>query len=678
MKKIKLLTLLAALVCAGSMWADVAVNGKLPNAFSVSATKVVYFSQGNLQYQGSTGSWRFAEHQYTYIGNNAGNTAPSADQTAWIDLFGWATSGWDNGNRNAYQPYSTSTTNSDYGVAATKSASETLTSDYANGDWGVYNSASLGSGWRTLTKNEWYFLFFDRYTSGTVNGTSKARYTEAKILTNGSGTNGLTYNICGIILFPDDFDGSKTYSGVTWGTINNTSDWGTTCTTAGWAALENAGCVFLPAAGYRAGTTMWEAGSRGFYWYSTVEYTEQADCLFFQSNYVAPQAYERRHKGISVRLVSETAPVKPAATVTSAPTAKEETISYNMSAKVLFNAGTASGGTMKYQVTTTNSKPATNEGSWSNSPDNKSAVGTYYLWYYVKGDSQHSDSEVFGPVTKAIEKGNRSFTAPTRYDGYYTLVWNGNPQTLYNAGSNTHTATLYYMVTESSTAPSKSDEGWATTIPQKTEIGTYYLWYYLDGGANYNDTEVNATGLDKTIVKATVNYTAPTAKTIAYDGDSHQLVNPGTSSNGTVEYRIGSGEWSTTVPSASEIGPYSINWRVMADDQEHYNNWTPSTALASRIAAPIASITTSGDVTTFYTDYNDDLINAWVNGSTLKLLQSIDIQSCRWLTGKGNITLDLNGFGIRYTYSQNDPLYDLRDNTSLTIIDSNPTADTVS
>ena len=53
MKRIKLLPLLTALLCATTTWATVVVNGQLPGAFSVSSTKQVWFSQGNLQHSGA-------------------------------------------------------------------------------------------------------------------------------------------------------------------------------------------------------------------------------------------------------------------------------------------------------------------------------------------------------------------------------------------------------------------------------------------------------------------------------------------------------------------------------------------------------------------------------------------------------------------------------------------------
>jgi len=66
----------------------------LPAKFSVSSTKQVYFSKGNLQYVGTT--WRFAEHQYDYFGPNqyeghidlftsSGYSSPN-DDDSWYTL----------------------------------------------------------------------------------------------------------------------------------------------------------------------------------------------------------------------------------------------------------------------------------------------------------------------------------------------------------------------------------------------------------------------------------------------------------------------------------------------------------------------------------------------------------------------------------------------------------------
>ena len=132
-----------------------AVNG----LFSVGEGRVVCFSRGNLQYQASTGTWRFAEQQHQYIGYS--NSDIAADYNGWIDLLGWGTSGWDGAGASC-QPWSSSDDYSTYGPVGEFN----LTGDYSNADWGVYCAIANGGGkaglWRTLSREEWDYLFFSR------------------------------------------------------------------------------------------------------------------------------------------------------------------------------------------------------------------------------------------------------------------------------------------------------------------------------------------------------------------------------------------------------------------------------------------------------------------------------------------------------------------------------------
>ena len=91
----------------------------------------------------------------------------------------------------------------------------------------------------------------------------------------------------------------------------------------------------------------------------------------------------------------------PKATVTTAPTAKTGVKAGENAA--IINAGVASGGTMMYKVTTTNTKPTTTDGFSATVPTAQSlAAGTCYVWYYVKGDATHADSEIAGSVSVTI------------------------------------------------------------------------------------------------------------------------------------------------------------------------------------------------------------------------------------------------------------------------------------
>ena len=92
-------------------------------------------------------------------------------------------------------------------------------------------------------------------------------------------------------------------------------------------------------------------------------------------------------------VVTVKAATLPAATITTAPKATASVAAG--SATDLVTAGVADGGTMMYQVTTTNAKPTTTDDFSATVPTAaKLAGGTCYVWYYAKGDTEHSDSEI--------------------------------------------------------------------------------------------------------------------------------------------------------------------------------------------------------------------------------------------------------------------------------------------
>lgn len=188
------------------------VNG----LFSIDATHQVYFAKGNLQ--NINGEWRFAEHQYDYLGTYS--------SSAW-DFFGWST---DNTTNNFGM--STSTSSSDY------------SGDFV--DWGT----TIGDGqtWRTLSYQEWHHVIWDRRNAETKRGFATV------------------CNKHGMVLLPDVWihpAGCPVFnSGFDSWTRNRYNE-----TT--WPLMEAAGAVFLPAAGYRFGTEVDYVGTYGIYWSST-------------------------------------------------------------------------------------------------------------------------------------------------------------------------------------------------------------------------------------------------------------------------------------------------------------------------------------------------------------------------------------------------------------------------
>ena len=127
-------------------------TGVLKGEFSISQTKKIRFSQGNLQYQATTKTWRFAENQYDYIGNYNAKIAETYD--GWIDMFGWATSGYNDKMPTMNDDYDFNYIDEFVNIAGT------------NSDWGVYNAISNGGNkaglWRTLTIEEWQYILEER------------------------------------------------------------------------------------------------------------------------------------------------------------------------------------------------------------------------------------------------------------------------------------------------------------------------------------------------------------------------------------------------------------------------------------------------------------------------------------------------------------------------------------
>ena len=96
----------------------------------------------------------------------------------------------------------------------------------------------------------------------------------------------------------------------------------------------------------------------------------------------------------SVTATSDAVPAKEPATVMTAPTGAA--IVGVGKTTVLVSGGVADGGTLWYAVTTTNTKPTSTAGFSDAVPTAETikASGTVYVWYYVKADDTHSDSEI--------------------------------------------------------------------------------------------------------------------------------------------------------------------------------------------------------------------------------------------------------------------------------------------
>lgn len=259
-------------------------EGTIKGLFSVNAINQVCFSQGNLQYQATTNTWRFAENQWDFVGNETegtvyeggikcNNKLVAQNYSGWIDLFCWGTSGYNHG-AVYYQPWSTGFSGQYYYAYGNSEKNLYDAKDDGSmkgqADWG-YNAICNGGnqengGWRTLKADEWSYVFDTRTTVSGI------RY--AKSTVNG---------VSGIVLLPDDWN-SSIYS------LNNTNlgdaDYSSNVISSDdWTnVFEVKGAVFLPVTGCRTGANFGDA-DKGFYWSSS--YSELGKGYYGTTSYNA-------------------------------------------------------------------------------------------------------------------------------------------------------------------------------------------------------------------------------------------------------------------------------------------------------------------------------------------------------------------------------------------------------
>ena len=215
-----------------------AVNGQ----FSVSDTKKVYFSQGNLQY---VGTWQFAELQWERFG---------ADQRDdHRDLLGWGTKS---------NPNNVSGNDSDYSWS----------------EWGENTITNGTTGYRTLTAEEWGYLLRREGKSAlaTVNG------------------------VHGIVFLPDSWSlpGGCSF------TAGDGSGWTTnTYTVWQWTSMETNGAVFLPCVGLRDNEKVQYIDEFPNYWSSSEHNAESASILDYSGSIKVAVCPKRG--GVGVRLVKD-------------------------------------------------------------------------------------------------------------------------------------------------------------------------------------------------------------------------------------------------------------------------------------------------------------------------------------------------------------------------------------
>ena len=313
----------------------------------------------------------------------------------------------------------------------------------------------------------------------------------------------------------------------------------------------------------------------------------------------------------------------------------------------LITAGSTSDGTLEYSLDNV---------TYSTDIPTGTAYGEYTIYYKVTGNDNIEDvSESHFTVTIAKPYATYS-QLPTGEQG---LEYDGTDQVLVVAGSSDYGTILYSLSEDSGfDADTGSIVG--------NDAGTYTVWYYIQSTNNdYDDSEKASLEVTISPKKADTYTSSPEAKDdLVYDGDSHNLVEEGSSNEGTVLYSLDeNGEFTSTIPTGINAGTYTVYYKIKATS----TNYTDSDVshVDVKIDPCNISVVTIGSVQKY--DYTGSQITPDVvvlyNDNTLVKDTDYTVSYANntnagtatiTITGKGNFT---ETKGTTFTINKIAPVY---------------------
>ena len=237
--------------------------------------------------------------------------------------------------------------------------------------------------------------------------------------------------------------------------------------------------------------------------------------------------------------------------------------------------------------------------------------GTYYL------------SAIFKPILTVNAGTGVSYTV----SGGTSVDTNKQAVTY---GSN---VSINYTITDSRYKVRKISASYGTTFSES------------DGKVSLDGMQRPATIAIETELKPQATYTAPTAKNLTYNKQAQELVNKGTSSEGTLMYSLEeNGTYSENVPTAKDVGNYTVWYYVKGD-----NNHNDSDKALVEVEIKIG-ITDIGEVTAEIPDDTTDISKVVLKRTNETIPGSLKIKD-------GQI-LKLGENEIEYIFTPNDTLYE--------------------
>ena len=128
----------------------------------------------------------------------------------------------------------------------------------------------------------------------------------------------------------------------------------------------------------------------------------------------------------------------------------------------------------------------------------------------------------------------------------------------------------------------------ATGVTGEVKVSVYITEKDVDGDGN---NEYKAFSKSEAITvnviakpQASVTTAPKAVENLKYTGDEQELVTKGAASGGTMQYSLGSSPWSTEIPTAKDAGTYTVEYKVVGDDD--HTDYTPTSNTVSVTIGP--------------------------------------------------------------------------------------------
>ena len=183
------------------------------------------------------------------------------------------------------------------------------------------------------------------------------------------------------------------------------------------------------------------------------------------------------------------------------------------------------------------------------------AAGSYFVKATVAATANYDGAEK--TVEFKIGRANAALTTiPT---AVANLVYTGGAHDLITAGV-ADGGTMQYKLGDNGT--------WSSDIPTATNAGEYTVYYKVIGDDNHKDiAEANVT---VGIAKAASTFgKLPQALDLSYTGAAQELLSAGETTCGKIWYKLGNGEWTNEIPTATEAKTYYVYYKIVGDNNHN-------------------------------------------------------------------------------------------------------------